>query len=64
MKGAVAYKANRHFARQVLEWQRGYGVVTFSKRHLDTLVQYARNQKKHHAEGTTIDLLEQWGEDA
>jgi putative transposase len=64
VKGAVAYKANRHFARQAIEWQRGYGAVTFSKRHLNTLVEYARNQKKHHAEGTTIDPLEQWGEDA
>ena len=62
VKGAVSYQANRHFARQVLEWQRGYGIVTFSKRHLGTLVDYVRNQKKHHGEGTIIDALEDAGD--
>ena len=62
VKGAVSYKANRHFARQVIEWQRGYGIVTFSKRHLETVVDYVRNQKKHHAEGTIIETLENGGD--
>ncbi len=64
VKGAVSYKANRHFARQAIEWQRGYGMVTFSTRHLGTFVEYVRNQKRHHAEGTAIEVLEQWGENA
>ncbi len=63
VKGAVSYQANRHFKRQAIEWQRGYGVVTFSKRHLSTLVEYVQNQKRHHADGTTIDMLEQYGEE-
>ena len=55
-------RENRRFVRQVVEWQRGYGVVSFSKRHLDTVVEYVRNQKKHHGEGTTIDMLENGGD--
>jgi putative transposase len=42
-----------HFA-----WQAEYGVVSFGGKMLDTVVRYAKNQRKHHADGTTIAMLE------
>jgi putative transposase len=43
-----------HFA-----WQAEYGVVSFGGKVLDVVARYAKNQRKHHAEGTTIAMLEQ-----
>jgi putative transposase len=43
-----------HFA-----WQGEYGVTSFGGKMLDTVVRYAKNQRMHHACGTTIPMLEQ-----
>jgi len=43
-----------HFA-----WQAEYGVVSFGGKMLDMVAGYAKNQRKHHTEGTTIAMLEQ-----
>jgi len=43
-----------HFA-----WQAEYGVVSFGGKMLDMVVRYTKEQRKHHAEGTTIAMLEQ-----
>ena len=42
-----------HFA-----WQAEYGVVSFGGKMLDTVAQYAKNQRQHHADRTTIAMLE------
>ena len=39
-------------------WQSEYGVVSFGGKQLDKVVRYAKNQRVHHAEGTTIPMLE------
>ena len=39
---------------KVLEWQRGYGVVSFGKKHLDWVQNYIANQKEHHAAGRSL----------
>lgn len=49
-----AVEANGRFA-----WQAEYGVVSFGGKSLDTVVQYIRNQRQHHQNGTQISLLEQ-----
>ena len=36
----------------------GYGGLTFAKKDLDRVVDYVRNQKRHHSEGTLWDSLE------
>jgi putative transposase len=41
-------------------WQAEYGVVSFGGKQLDMVVRYVRNQRKHHAEGTAIHLLERF----
>ena len=43
-----------HFA-----WQAEYGVVSFGGKRLDIVVRYVKNQRKHHADGTAIAMLEQ-----
>jgi putative transposase len=43
---------------KALQWQEGYGVVSFGTRDLPWVVQYVRNQKEHHALGTAQDRLE------
>jgi putative transposase len=54
-----------HFVNHELEtdipfaWQAEYGVVSFGGKRLDMVVRYVKGQKKHHAEQTTITMLEQ-----
>jgi putative transposase len=58
-KGASSHEANRQFpSGKVLEWQAGYGVVSFGTRALDWVREYIRHQKEHHAQGTVHDRLE------
>ena len=59
IKGASAHYINRRVAnRKVLEWQTGYGVVSFGTRDLAWVVDYVRTQKEHHACGTAHERLE------
>ena len=58
MKGASAYQVNRHFNRKLLEWQRGYGVVSFGQRNLAWIVDYIARQREHHANGELAERLE------
>ena len=46
-------KLGYHFA-----WQAEYGVVSFGGKRLDLVLRYAKNQRKHHSEGTSIPMLE------
>jgi hypothetical protein len=41
-----------------LQWQRGFGVVSFGKKQLPWVRAYIRNQKEHHASGSIQDRLE------
>lgn len=49
---------NRNFERSTLEWQHGYGVVSFGTRDLKWVVDYVTNQKEHHAKGNVFERLE------
>jgi len=59
IKGASSHYVN-HFEGlgRNLYWQVGYGGLTFAKKDLDRVVDYVRNQKRHHSEGTLWDSLE------
>ena len=58
-KGASSYHINQDVVgRKVLEWQGGYGVVSFGKRDLPWVIEYVRNQAAHHKSGTVHDRLE------
>ena len=40
----------KQFSKFKFEWQKGYGVFTHTRSQLDTVVNYIRNQEKHHKE--------------
>jgi len=50
--------ASSHVFSKKLQWQKGYGVVSFGTRDLPWVVEYIRNQKEHHLQGTIHDRLE------
>ena len=59
LKGASAHHINREIAhRKLLEWQSGYGVVSFGTSDLEWVISYVENQKAHHARGSIADRLE------
>jgi hypothetical protein len=49
---------NRRTGRKALEWQRGYGVVSFGRAHLDWVLKYIANQREHHRAGKIESRLE------
>jgi putative transposase len=58
LKGASAHEVNQKLGRKALEWQTGYGVVSFGTRDLEWVVEYVQNQRERHAGGKVIDRLE------
>ncbi len=59
LKGASAHFVNHEVCnRKTLEWQTGYGVVSFGTKDLPWVVEYIRDQKEHHARGAVQDRLE------
>jgi len=59
LKGASSH-VNRQSGKghKALEWQAGYGVVSFGTKDLEWVKAYIRNQKAHHAQGDVQDRLE------
>jgi len=60
LKGASSHEANQKLGsdRKLLEWQSGYGVVSFGKKDLKWVKNYVRHQREHHARGAVFDRLE------
>ena len=60
LKGYSAHEVNRRsgMGRTVLQWQTGYGVVSFGTRDLPWVANYVRNQKEHHATQRVFERLE------
>jgi putative transposase len=59
LKGASAHYLNHTLAnRKVIEWQSGYGVVSFGTKAMPWVVRYVENQREHHAKRTTYERLE------
>jgi putative transposase len=58
LKGSSSHETNQQFGRKVLEWQVGYGVVSFGTKDLGRVRDYVRSQREHHAKGTAVDRLE------
>jgi putative transposase len=52
IKGATSYVLKSEFHTD-FAWQEGYGIFTVSKKSVSDAVAYVRNQKQHHADGTT-----------
>ena len=60
LKGALSHEVNDQLGLQgaKLQWQAGYGVVSFGTRDLDWVKEYIQNQPEHHARGHVFDRLE------
>jgi putative transposase len=60
LKGASSHEVNKQLGLcgQALQWQTGYGVVSFGTGDLDWVKEYVRNQREHHAQGRIYDRLE------
>ena len=64
LKGSSSYHVNHKLVnRHLLDWQDGYGVVSFGTRDLPWVVEYIQNQKEHHAKGTIQQRLERFSID-
>jgi putative transposase len=65
LKGGTSHDVNQAMGRdqKALEWQNGYGVVSFGTRDMPWVVEYVRNQREHHSRGTTQDRLERITQD-
>src|SRR6516165_5275399 len=60
LKGASSHDANQRLGmgRKILEWQPGYGVVSFGTKDLEWVKAYVRDQRRHHAQGKVYERLE------
>lgn len=53
LKGGSSYAMGKD-----LQWQHGYGIVSFGTKDLPWILEYIRNQERHHKNGTVHDRLE------
>ncbi|MCU0238374.1 MAG: IS200/IS605 family transposase [Pyrinomonadaceae bacterium] len=59
LKGGSSFFINNKVAnRKVLEWQNGYGIVSFGTKDLKWVVSYIENQKEHHKTRKVYQRLE------
>jgi len=60
LKGASSHDVNQRLGmgRKILEWQPGYGVVSFGTKDLEWVKAYVRDQRRHHSQGNVHDRLE------
>ena len=45
-----------------IQWQAGYGIVSFGTKDLKWVVDYIHNQREHHSQGTIHERLERTDE--
>jgi len=58
LKGASSFEVNKRVGHKAIEWQRGYGVVSFGHKHLPWIADYIQRQREHHASGRVFARLE------
>jgi len=58
IKGSCSHEINQESRMKRLQWQRGFGVVSFGKKQLPWVLDYIANQKEHHATGSIEARLE------
>ncbi len=60
LKGSTSHYINHEVQPKSLQWQRGYGILSFGTKDLQWVVNYILNQKEHHKKGTIFDRLEKF----
>ena len=63
LKGSSSYYINHEVQPKSLQWQRGYGILTFGTKDLKWVIEYIQNQKEHHGRGTIHERLERFSDD-
>ena len=58
LKGSSSHHVNENYTDGSFTWQAEYGIVSFSEKALATIVDYVKNQKKHHSQNTIKTALE------
>ena len=60
IKGSSSYYFNHSLTSTLnkFAWQEGYGVFSLGSKQLEQAVNYVKNQKSHHLQGTTNSHLE------
>jgi putative transposase len=58
LKGSSSHEVNQKLGHKALEWQTGYGVVSFGTKDLPWVRGYVRDQKERHARGQLAERLE------
>lgn len=58
VKGFSSFEVNRRAGQKSMQWQRGYGVVSFGKANLDWVLNYVARQREHHQCGRIEPRLE------
>lgn len=59
LKGASSHHIHKVFVTHAsFAWQSEYGVFSFSEKALPSIVEYVKNQKKHHADNRLIATCE------
>ena len=61
LKGASSHHVNERYMDSAFAWQAEYGVLSFSERSLSRVVDYVKNQKKHHEQNTLNVAMENFG---
>ena len=61
LKGASSHYVNASYMNSAFAWQAEYGILSFSERSLSKVVDYVKNQKKHHEENTLDMAMENFG---
>ena len=60
LKGACSREINKRIRRKSLEWQRGFGAVSFGRKQLPWVKGYIQRQKEHHGKAEVFDRLEKY----
>ncbi|MBF2019868.1 MAG: transposase [Hydrococcus sp. C42_A2020_068] len=58
IKGSSSHYWNQNLSADKLYWQEGYGGFSLGSKQLQQAVDYVKNQKIHHGQGTAIASLE------
>ena len=58
LKGYSSHEVNQKLGGKVVEWQTGYGVVSFGTGDVPWVKAYVLNQRDRHAAGKIVDRLE------
>lgn len=64
LKGGSSHFINQTANHKLLQWQRGYGIVSFGTKDLPWVKNYILNQKEHHKTGNVYKRLEKNEDDA